>query len=244
MVFSSPELCPKPIQYLHVLNFWNQFIFIFIPCWKNSLRPGIKFIRRLTFKNSYSKVSHRCCVFCFAFCILGHLPFSIRVLLEAAIRNCDQFLVKENDIENILNWNVMQHQNIEVPFKPARVILQDFTWAWCHFSLLLWLPCQTIESFLKSACTHAHMMTMSFITQYLDTFENGRGSSSEAATDCLRQIRICDHSTFSSGQGHSLALVMESMVLSILAKGERWSCLGMSRPPRPVIQWARFHWCD
>lgn len=57
----------------------------------------------------------------------GRLPFSIRVLLEAAIRNCDEFLVKKNDIENILNWNVMQHQNIEVPFKPARVILQDFT---------------------------------------------------------------------------------------------------------------------
>uniref|UniRef100_A0A8D2JMP9 Cytoplasmic aconitate hydratase n=1 Tax=Sciurus vulgaris TaxID=55149 RepID=A0A8D2JMP9_SCIVU len=57
----------------------------------------------------------------------GRLPFSIRVLLEAAVRNCDEFLVKKNDIENILNWNVVQHKNIEVPFKPARVILQDFT---------------------------------------------------------------------------------------------------------------------
>ncbi|CAI9158780.1 unnamed protein product [Rangifer tarandus platyrhynchus] len=57
----------------------------------------------------------------------GSLPFSIRVLLEAAIRNCDQFLVKKSDVENILNWKVMQHKNIEVPFKPARVILQDFT---------------------------------------------------------------------------------------------------------------------
>lgn len=57
----------------------------------------------------------------------GRLPFSIRVLLEAAIRNCDEFLVKKHDIENILHWNVMQHENIEVPFKPARVILQDFT---------------------------------------------------------------------------------------------------------------------
>uniref|UniRef100_A0A8C9P1E1 Aconitase 1 n=1 Tax=Spermophilus dauricus TaxID=99837 RepID=A0A8C9P1E1_SPEDA len=55
------------------------------------------------------------------------LPFSIRVLLEAAVRNCDEFLVKKNDIENILHWNIMQHKNIEVPFKPARVILQDFT---------------------------------------------------------------------------------------------------------------------
>lgn len=57
----------------------------------------------------------------------GRLPFSIRVLLEAAVRNCDKFLVKKEDIENILNWNVTQHMNIEVPFKPARVILQDFT---------------------------------------------------------------------------------------------------------------------
>uniref|UniRef100_A0A8C8Z9Q7 Cytoplasmic aconitate hydratase n=1 Tax=Prolemur simus TaxID=1328070 RepID=A0A8C8Z9Q7_PROSS len=57
----------------------------------------------------------------------GRLPFSIRVLLEAAVRNCDDFLVKKNDVENILNWSVTQHKNIEVPFKPARVILQDFT---------------------------------------------------------------------------------------------------------------------
>lgn len=57
----------------------------------------------------------------------AHLPFSVRVLLEAAIRNCDEFLVKKADVENILNWKVVQHKNIEVPFKPARVILQDFT---------------------------------------------------------------------------------------------------------------------
>ncbi|XP_028661663.1 cytoplasmic aconitate hydratase isoform X2 [Erpetoichthys calabaricus] len=55
------------------------------------------------------------------------LPFSIRVLLESAIRNCDEFLVKKKDVENILNWTVTQYQNVEVPFKPARVILQDFT---------------------------------------------------------------------------------------------------------------------
>ncbi|XP_061488023.1 cytoplasmic aconitate hydratase isoform X1 [Rhineura floridana] len=57
----------------------------------------------------------------------GRLPFSVRVLLEAAVRNCDEFLVKKGDVENILNWNLMQYKNIEVPFKPARVILQDFT---------------------------------------------------------------------------------------------------------------------
>uniref|UniRef100_A0A8C2X1D0 Aconitase 1 n=2 Tax=Cyclopterus lumpus TaxID=8103 RepID=A0A8C2X1D0_CYCLU len=55
------------------------------------------------------------------------LPFSIRVLLESAVRNCDEFLVKSSDVESILNWKQTQTQAVEVPFRPARVILQDFT---------------------------------------------------------------------------------------------------------------------
>ncbi|XP_038124390.1 cytoplasmic aconitate hydratase [Cyprinodon tularosa] len=55
------------------------------------------------------------------------LPFSIRILLESAIRNCDEFLVKSSDVENILNWKETQSRSVEVPFRPARVILQDFT---------------------------------------------------------------------------------------------------------------------
>ncbi|XP_029311041.1 cytoplasmic aconitate hydratase [Cottoperca gobio] len=55
------------------------------------------------------------------------LPFSIRVLLESAVRNCDEFLVKSSDVESILNWKQTQSQSVEVPFRPARVILQDFT---------------------------------------------------------------------------------------------------------------------
>ncbi|KAK5876256.1 hypothetical protein CesoFtcFv8_027244 [Champsocephalus esox] len=55
------------------------------------------------------------------------LPFSIRVLLESAVRNCDEFLVKSSDVESILNWKHTQTQTVEVPFRPARVILQDFT---------------------------------------------------------------------------------------------------------------------
>ncbi|XP_071826270.1 cytoplasmic aconitate hydratase-like isoform X2 [Apostichopus japonicus] len=55
------------------------------------------------------------------------LPFSIRVLLESAVRNCDNFYVKENDVEKILNWSENQNNAVEVPFKPSRVILQDFT---------------------------------------------------------------------------------------------------------------------
>lgn len=54
------------------------------------------------------------------------LPLSIRVLLEAAIRNCDGFYTKEEDVENILDWQ-QQQSKAEVAFTPARVLLQDFT---------------------------------------------------------------------------------------------------------------------
>lgn len=61
------------------------------------------------------------------------LPYSIRVLLESAVRNCDEFLVKSSDVESILNWKETQTQTVEVPFRPARVILQDFTYVWTIF---------------------------------------------------------------------------------------------------------------
>ncbi|KAJ7311234.1 hypothetical protein JRQ81_006847 [Phrynocephalus forsythii] len=54
------------------------------------------------------------------------LPYSIRVLLEAAVRSCDGFLVKEEDVMNILDWKAKRN-HVEVPFRPARVLLQDFT---------------------------------------------------------------------------------------------------------------------
>lgn len=55
------------------------------------------------------------------------LPYSIRVLLESAVRNTDDFSVKESDVEKILNWVENSQNDVEIPFRPARVILQDFT---------------------------------------------------------------------------------------------------------------------
>jgi len=55
------------------------------------------------------------------------LPYSIRVLLECAIRNCDEFNFKTKDVENILNWQTTSQKDVEIAFKPARVLLQDFT---------------------------------------------------------------------------------------------------------------------
>lgn len=55
------------------------------------------------------------------------LPYSIRYLLEAAIRNCDNFQVTKEDVEKIVDWEKTAPKQVEIPFKPARVILQDFT---------------------------------------------------------------------------------------------------------------------
>ena len=57
-----------------------------------------------------------------------HLPYSIRVLLESAVRNCDGFQVTQKDIDHILDWTENQDKKVEIPFHPARVILQDFTY--------------------------------------------------------------------------------------------------------------------
>jgi len=58
---------------------------------------------------------------------ISNLPYSIRVLLESAVRNNDEFQVTKQDVETILNWQETSQKDMEIPFKPARVLLQDFT---------------------------------------------------------------------------------------------------------------------
>jgi aconitate hydratase len=54
------------------------------------------------------------------------LPFSIRILLENALRNYDGFSVTKENIETLLNW-APKGSDKDIPFKPARVLMQDFT---------------------------------------------------------------------------------------------------------------------
>ncbi|CAN1232467.1 Aconitate hydratase 3, mitochondrial [Linum perenne] len=60
-------------------------------------------------------------------CQCYKLPYSIRILLESAIRNCDNFQVTKADVEKIVDWENSSPKQVEIPFKPARVLLQDFT---------------------------------------------------------------------------------------------------------------------
>ncbi len=58
---------------------------------------------------------------------LDRLPFSIRVLLESVLRNVDGEIVTEDDVKRLASWNAAAVADVELPFVPARVILQDFT---------------------------------------------------------------------------------------------------------------------
>ncbi len=57
---------------------------------------------------------------------ISKLPFSIRILLENALRNFDDFSVTKENVETLLNWKP-KGSDKDIPFKPARVLMQDFT---------------------------------------------------------------------------------------------------------------------
>ena len=58
---------------------------------------------------------------------IERLPFSIKVLLEALLRTCDGYEVLPEDVERLASWKANGRSREEMPFKPGRVILQDFT---------------------------------------------------------------------------------------------------------------------
>ena len=66
---------------------------------------------------------------------VDRLPYSIRVILEAALRNMDGFAVTEADVLELARWNAKAPKAVEVPFSPARVVLQDFTGVPCIVDL-------------------------------------------------------------------------------------------------------------
>ncbi|MDR5656560.1 aconitate hydratase AcnA [Halodesulfurarchaeum sp. HSR-GB] len=59
-------------------------------------------------------------------CELDELPVSIRILLESVVRNADGESITEADVENAASWEP-DVPDVEVPFTPSRVVLQDLT---------------------------------------------------------------------------------------------------------------------
>jgi len=58
---------------------------------------------------------------------ISRLPFSIKVLLEAALRQFDGRAITKDHVNQIANWANGRDENKEIPFIPARIVLQDFT---------------------------------------------------------------------------------------------------------------------
>ena len=59
-------------------------------------------------------------------CELDQLPVSIRVLLESVLRNADGETITAEDVQNVASWQP-DVPDVELPFTPSRVVLQDLT---------------------------------------------------------------------------------------------------------------------
>ena len=58
---------------------------------------------------------------------VARLPYSIKVLLENVLRLEDGVSVTADAIEAIAGWDADAEPSVEIPFQPARVLMQDFT---------------------------------------------------------------------------------------------------------------------
>jgi aconitate hydratase len=58
---------------------------------------------------------------------IDRLPYSIRVLLESVLRQVDGYVIKSEDVINLAGWRPDETNQTNVPFKPMRVVMQDFT---------------------------------------------------------------------------------------------------------------------
>ncbi|MHB1628443.1 MAG: aconitate hydratase AcnA [Bacilli bacterium] len=59
---------------------------------------------------------------------VSKLPFSIKILLESVLRKLDGHIITEDHVRQIAGWNAAEpDQSQEIPFMPARILLQDFT---------------------------------------------------------------------------------------------------------------------
>jgi aconitate hydratase len=58
---------------------------------------------------------------------VARLPYSVKVLLENVLRLEDGTSVSAEDVEAIASWDAAAEPSVEIPFQPARVLMQDFT---------------------------------------------------------------------------------------------------------------------
>jgi hypothetical protein len=112
LLLSSSELLPPDLRLILSIR-----LRLLLPATTSTTSPPWEIKDLVSFQrlNAYS------------FSLTETLPYSIRVLLESAVRNCDEYNVQSQDVEKILDWVNNAPKDVDIPFMPARVILQDFT---------------------------------------------------------------------------------------------------------------------
>lgn len=58
---------------------------------------------------------------------IHRMPICVRILLEAVLRNCDGQTITVDDVRNLAAWSAGSRDSYDVPFRVARILLQDFT---------------------------------------------------------------------------------------------------------------------
>jgi aconitate hydratase len=58
---------------------------------------------------------------------LNRLPFSIRIMLESLLRQCNEHEITRQDVINLAGWQPQVVERIGLPYRPGRVVMQDFT---------------------------------------------------------------------------------------------------------------------
>ncbi len=58
---------------------------------------------------------------------IDHLPMTLKILLENLLRFEDNNTVKKEDIKELADWTKLKHSDREIAYRPARVLMQDFT---------------------------------------------------------------------------------------------------------------------
>ena len=66
---------------------------------------------------------------------IDRMPYSVRVLLESQLRNLDGFIVTNDDVSALAQYDPTKVDPVEMPFMPGRVVLQDFTGVPCVVDL-------------------------------------------------------------------------------------------------------------
>ena len=66
---------------------------------------------------------------------ISRMPYSIKVLIESMLRQNDGSLITDDDVVTVASWSPEGNDDVDIPFIPARVILQDFTGVPCVVDL-------------------------------------------------------------------------------------------------------------